>query len=87
MYKVHVIRSDTIQCIANIVALGIDVIIIGVAQQLKPKFALTWEFHSELQLAICRRKAWFSFKNYADSQFLRNTIIRSILNLNNKLQT
>ena len=41
MNKVHVIRSDTIQYIANIVTLGIDVIILGVAQQRKPKFLLT----------------------------------------------
>ena len=84
MNKVHVIRSDTIQYIANIVTLGIDVIILGVAQQRKPKFLLAWEFHSELPLAICRRKTFFQ---NADSRFLMNTIIRSILNFSNKLQT
>ena len=62
MNKVHVIRSDTKQYIANIVTLGTDVIILGVAQQRKPEFLLTREFHSELPLAICRRKTFLSFK-------------------------
>ena len=44
MNKVHVIRSDAIQYIANIVTLGIDVITLGVPKNENRNFYLRENF-------------------------------------------
>ena len=56
----------------------VDVKIIGVAQQQKPKFSLQSEILTELHNSASKN---ISFFQNANSPFLMNTIIRSILTL------
>ena len=58
--------------------LGIDVIIIGVAQQRKPKFSRLCKILTELRNSPSENIPFFQ---NADSRFLMNTVIRSILTL------
>ena len=70
-----IIRSTLTLYVAN---LGIDVIIIRVAQQRKLKFSHPCKILTEL-----RNSPWknIPFFQSADSRFLMNTVIRSILTL------
>ena len=70
-----IIRSTLTLYVAN---LGIDVIIIGVAQQRKPKFSLPCKILTELHNSPSKNTPFFQ---NADSRFLMNTVIRSILTL------
>ena len=58
--------------------LGIDVIIIGVAQQRKPKFSGPCKILTELRNSPSENIPFFQ---NADSQFLMNTVVCSILTL------
>ena len=70
-----IIRSTLTLYVAN---LGIDVIIIGVAQQRKPKFSLPCKILTELRNSSLKSIPFFQ---NAGSRFLMNTVIRSILTL------
>ena len=68
-------------CIADV---GIDVIIISVAQQRKPKFSNVRNSHRSSQTSsfpITSHRKTFPFFQNAALRFLLNTIIRSILTL------
>ena len=71
-----IIRSTLPLYVAN---LGIDAIIIGVAQQQKPKFSLPCKIFTELRNSPSKKIPFF--QNAADSRFLMNTVIRSISTL------
>ena len=71
-----IIRSTLPLYVAN---LGIDAIIIGVAQQQKPKFSLPGKILTELRNSPSKNIPFF--QNAADSRFLMNTVIRSISTL------
>ena len=64
-----IIRSTLPLYVAN---LGIDAIIIGVAQQQKPKFSLPCKILTELRNSPSKNIPFFQ---NADSQFLMNTVI------------
>ena len=68
-----IIRSTLTLYVANI---GIDVIIIGLAQQRKPKFLLPCKILTELHNSPSKNIPFFQ---NADSQVPTNTVIRSIL--------
>ena len=70
-----IIRSTLTLYLAN---LGIDIIIIGVAQQRKPKFLLMGKILTELRNSPSENIPFFQ---NADSRFLMNTVIRSMLTL------
>ena len=72
----EIIRSTLPLYVAN---LGIDVIIIGVAQQRKPKFSHPYKILTELRNSPSKNIPFFQ---NADLRFLMNTVIRSILTLN-----
>ena len=67
-----IIRSTLTIYVAD---LGIDVVIIGVAQQRKPKFSLQCKILTELCNLPGKNIPFFQ---NADSQFLINTAVRSI---------
>ena len=71
-----IIRSTLPLYVAN---LGIDAIIIGVAQQQKPKFSLPCKILTELRNSPSKNISFF--QNAADSRFLMNAVIRSISTL------
>ena len=71
-----IIHSTLPLYVAN---LGIDAIIIGVAQQQKPKFSLPCKILTELRNSPSKNIPFF--QNAADSRFLMNTVIRSISTL------
>ena len=70
-----IIRSTLTLYVAN---LGINVIIIGVAQQRKPKFSLLCKIFTKLHNLPSKNIPFFQ---NADSRFLMNTVIHSILTL------
>ena len=61
-------------------ALGIDVVVIRVAQQQKPKFSLPWEFVTDRTSVRNLRLQNYDLQN-ADSLLLMSAIICSILTL------
>ena len=70
-----IIRSTLTLYVAN---LGIDVIIIGVSQQQKPKFSHPYKILTDLRNSPSKNTPFFQ---NAGLRFLMNTIIRSILTL------
>ena len=75
--KNKTIRS-TLTLYMYVANLGIDVIIIGVAQQRKPKFSHPCKILTELRNSPSKNIPFFQ---NADLRFLMNTVIRSILTL------
>ena len=69
---------DSFQLTLYIANLGINVIFIGVAQQRKPKFSLLCKILTELSNSPSKNIPIFQ---NADSCFLMNTVICSILTL------
>ena len=75
VFRNKIIRSTLTLFVVN---LGIDVIIIGVAQQGKPKFSHPCKILTELCNSPSKHIPFFQ---NADLRFLMNTVIRSILTL------